>query len=62
MILGQQLYPKIAALEPDLSSKIIGMILELDNNEILETINNDDLLKEKIKDAKDFLREHTFEF
>ena len=48
LILGQQLYPKIAALEPDLSSKITGMILELDIEEILETINNDVLLRKKL--------------
>ena len=53
------------AVKPDLSSKIIGMILELDNEEILETINNDVLLKEKIDEAKNVLREakkYTFEF
>ena len=62
LILRQQLYSKIAAIEPDLSSKITGMILELDNNEILKTINNDDLLKEKIKEAKRILTEYNFEF
>ena len=69
MILGQQLYPKIHEIEPKLSLTIIleitRMILELDNEEILETINNDVLLKEKIDEAKNVLREakkYTFEF
>ena len=60
MILGQQLYPKIHEIEPKLSLTIIleitRMIIELDNEEILETINNDVLLEEKLEEAKNVLR------
>ena len=59
LILGQQLYPKIHEIEPKLSLTIIleitRMILELDNEEILETINNDVLLKEKIDEGKNLI-------
>lgn len=55
MILGRQLYPKIAALEPDLSSKITQMILELDIEEILLRINNKHLLEKEIDEAKNLI-------
>ena len=55
LILGRQLYPKIAALEPDLSSKITQMILELDIEEILLRINNKHLLEKEIDEAKNLI-------
>merc|ERR1712232_1335381 len=32
-MLGEKLYPKIAALQPELAGKITGMMLEMDNSD-----------------------------
>ena len=43
------------------SDKITGMLLELDNDELLETLNNEDLLKQKVKEASEVLMNSTNE-
>jgi polyadenylate-binding protein len=48
-ILGEQLYPLIVRREPDLAGKITGMILELDNTEILHLLESPESLDEKVR-------------
>lgn len=35
-ILGEAIFPKIAAIQPDLAGKITGMLLEMDNTELVQ--------------------------
>ncbi|OBA22405.1 polyadenylate binding protein [Metschnikowia bicuspidata var. bicuspidata NRRL YB-4993] len=54
-ILGEELYPKIVATgkaqEPEAAGKITGMMLDLDNQEILALLENDDLFNNHFEDA-----------
>eukprot|EP00974_Lingulodinium_polyedra_P058081 5592515-Lingulodinium_polyedra.AAC.1 len=38
---GDQLYPTIATYHPTLATKIIGMLLELDNDELMTVLDSD---------------------
>jgi polyadenylate-binding protein len=50
-MLGTKLYPKIAKYQPDLAGKITGMMLEMDNSELLILLESDAQLKQKIDEA-----------
>jgi len=50
-MLGEALYPKIHALQPELAGKITGMLLEMDNDELIFLINNDEALRDKVDEA-----------
>ncbi|GAA6061015.1 hypothetical protein JCM10212_001071 [Sporobolomyces blumeae] len=56
-MLGEALYPKIHATQPDLAGKITGMLLEMDSSELLYLLENEDALEAKIKEALDVLDE-----
>lgn len=47
-MLGEALYPKIAASQPDLAGKITGMLLEMDTSELIYLIENDEALTAKV--------------
>ncbi|KAK9467531.1 hypothetical protein V1512DRAFT_223747 [Lipomyces arxii] len=59
-MLGEALYPKIEAEQPQLAGKITGMLLEMDNAELLNLLEDDGALKGKIQEAvavyDDFLK------
>ncbi|KAI2636746.1 polyadenylate binding protein [Xylaria nigripes] len=50
-MLGEAIFPKIAALQPDLAGKITGMLLEMDNTELFQLVDDDVLLRAKVDEA-----------
>ncbi|KAK6345057.1 Protein phosphatase PP2A regulatory subunit B [Orbilia javanica] len=50
-VLGEALYPRIHAINPQLAGKITGMLLEMDNNELLNLIKDDSALRNKVDEA-----------
>mmetsp|Transcript_89909 Transcript_89909/g.242869 ORF Transcript_89909/g.242869 Transcript_89909/m.242869 type:complete len:145 (-) Transcript_89909:52-486(-) len=49
--LGEQLYSMVSRLAPQQAGKLTGMMLELDNNEILLLIESSERLQKKIMEA-----------
>ncbi|KAK7931806.1 polyadenylate-binding protein [Apiospora marii] len=50
-MLGEMLFPKIAAIQPDLAGKITGMLLEMDNAELVNLIEDESALRAKVDEA-----------
>merc|ERR1719473_1068636 len=50
-MLGEKLFPLIAAHQPDMAGKITGMMLEMDNSELLILLESDQQLKLKVDEA-----------
>ncbi|KAI5821410.1 polyadenylate-binding protein [Pyronema omphalodes] len=50
-MLGEALYPKIQAINPELAGKITGMLLEMENIELLALLNDDAALNQKVTEA-----------
>ncbi|KAF7496504.1 Polyadenylate-binding protein 1 [Sarcoptes scabiei] len=57
-VLGEQLYPLVLELQPELASKITGMLLEMDHQEVVEMIGNKESLKSKVEEALVVLKAH----
>uniref|UniRef100_A0A669D1M0 Polyadenylate-binding protein n=1 Tax=Oreochromis niloticus TaxID=8128 RepID=A0A669D1M0_ORENI len=47
-LLGERLYPLIHALHPNLAGKITGMLLEIDNSELLHMLESQESLHAKV--------------
>jgi polyadenylate-binding protein len=58
MILGEQLYPLIEAQQPDLAAKITGMLLEMENAEIVNMLETPEELTKKVDEAVSVLEKH----
>jgi polyadenylate-binding protein len=50
-MLGEKLYPAISRYQPELAGKITGMMLEMDNSELLILLESEGQLKQKVDEA-----------
>nr|XP_009925474.1 PREDICTED: embryonic polyadenylate-binding protein [Haliaeetus albicilla] len=57
-MIGERLYPLIHATHPSLAGKITGMLLEIDNTELLLLLESPDSLHCKIEEAVAVLQAH----
>ncbi|KAF7210024.1 embryonic polyadenylate-binding protein [Nothobranchius furzeri] len=57
-LLGERLYPMIHALHPNLAGKITGMLLEIDNSELLHMLESPESLNSKVEEAIAVLQAH----
>ncbi|XP_041072520.1 E3 ubiquitin/ISG15 ligase TRIM25-like [Carcharodon carcharias] len=57
-LLGERLFPLVQILHPSLAGKITGMLLELDNSELLQYLECSDSLHSKVDEAVVVLQRH----
>lgn len=57
-MIGERLFPLVQRAEPNLAGKITGMLLEMDNGELIHLLENSEALDEKIREAMEVLRNH----
>merc|ERR1719163_67597 len=50
-MLGEKLFPLVAKHQPELAGKITGMMLEMDNSELLLLLESDAQMKVKVEEA-----------
>ncbi|OMO63241.1 hypothetical protein COLO4_32626 [Corchorus olitorius] len=55
-MLGENLYPLVEQLEPDTAAKVTGMLLEMDQTEVLHLLESPEALKSKVAEAMEVLR------
>ncbi|KAL1541342.1 polyadenylate-binding protein 7-like [Salvia divinorum] len=55
-ILGERLYPLVAHHQPDLAAKITGMLLEMDNSELLVLLDSPESLAAKVEEVVQVLK------
>ncbi|WZZ70719.1 hypothetical protein YC2023_082089 [Brassica napus] len=55
-MLGENLYPLVEQLEAESAAKVTGMLLEMDQTEVLHLLESPEALKAKVAEAMDVLR------
>lgn len=55
-MLGESLYPLVEQLERDHAAKVTGMLLEMDQTEVLHLLESPEALKLKVAEAMEVLR------
>jgi len=50
-MIGEKLLPKVRRFQPDLAPKITGMLLQMNNTELLVLLNDEKQLIEKISET-----------
>ena len=55
-MLGESLYPLVEQLEHDAAAKVTGMLLEMDQTEVLHLLESPEALKAKVAEAMEVLR------
>lgn len=58
-MIGERIFPKIQHREPKLAGKITGMLLEMDNMELLHLLEDENALMAKINEALLVLNSHS---
>jgi polyadenylate-binding protein len=54
-MIGERLYPLILARQPERAGKITGMLLEMDNGELIHLLESDQALTDKVNEANHVL-------
>ncbi|XP_041433627.1 embryonic polyadenylate-binding protein A isoform X3 [Xenopus laevis] len=57
-MLGERIYPVIHEMHPTLAGKITGMLLEIDNSELLHMLESPESLHSKVEEAVAVLQAH----
>merc|ERR1712129_386982 len=57
-MLGERLFPLIQGLFPDMVGKITGMLLEIDNSELVHMLEHKESLSSKVEEAVAVLSAH----
>jgi len=57
-MLGERLFPLIQRMYAELAGKITGMLLEIDNTELLHMLEHNESLKNKVEEAVAVLQAH----
>merc|ERR1719337_396555 len=50
-MIGEKLYPAIAKIQPEMAGKVTGMMLEMDNSELLMLLESEQQLRNKVNEA-----------
>lgn len=58
-MLGEIIYMRIAPQEPELAGKITGMLLEMDNTELVQLLENPEAMNAKVQEALAVLQDYT---